>query len=36
MGKEMDFDFDNLEMGIEHKYETVMLLYAKGEYGEKG
>ncbi len=34
MGKEMDFDFDNLE--IENKIETTILLYAKGEFGEKG
>ncbi len=34
MGKKMDFDFDNLEM--EYKHETDILLYAKGEFGEKG
>lgn len=34
MGKEMDFDFDNLEM--EYEVETVILLYAEGEFGEKG
>lgn len=34
MGKEMDFDFDNLEM--EYKHETDILLYEKGEFGEKG
>lgn len=34
MGKEMDFDFDNLE--IENKVETSILLYAEGEFGEKG
>lgn len=36
MGKEIDFDFDNLEMDIEHKHETAILLYAEGEFGEKG
>lgn len=34
MGKEMDFEFDNLEM--EHQVETVVLLYEKGEFGEQG
>ena len=33
MKKEMDFDFDNLE--IENKVEASILLYA-GEFGEKG
>lgn len=36
MRKEIDFDFDNLEMDFEHKHETVILLYAEGEFGEKG
>lgn len=34
MGKEMDFDFDNLEM--EYEVETVILLYGQGEFGEQG
>lgn len=34
MGKDMDFDFDNLEM--EYEVETAILLYAEGEFGEKG
>lgn len=34
MSKEMDFDFDNLE--FENKVETAILLYAEGEFGEKG
>lgn len=34
MNKEMDFDFDNLEM--EHKVETAILLYEQGEFGEQG
>ena len=34
MGKEMDFDFDNLEM--EYEVENAILLYAEGEFGEKG
>lgn len=35
MGKEMDFDFDNWEMD-NYKCETAILLYAEGEFGEKG
>lgn len=34
MTKEMDFDFDNLEM--ENKAETAILLYEEGEFGEQG
>lgn len=34
MNKETDFDFDNLEM--EHKVETVILLYDQGEFGDDG
>lgn len=34
MGKEMDFDFDSLEM--EYEVETAILLYEKGEFGEQG
>lgn len=34
MIKEMDFDFDNLE--IEYEAETVILLYEEGEFGEQG
>lgn len=36
MKKEMDFDFDNLEIDFEHKHKTVILLYAEGEFGEQG
>ena len=35
MGKETDFDFDNFEMD-DYKYEAAILLYAEGEFGEKG
>jgi hypothetical protein len=34
MEKEMNFDFDNLE--VENEVKTVVLLYAEGEFGEKG
>lgn len=34
MKKEMDFDFDNLEM--EYEAETAILLYEEGEFGEQG
>lgn len=34
MKKEIDFDFDNLEMDGEA--ETAILLYEKGEFGEQG
>lgn len=36
MNKEMDFDFDNVDMIYKNVYDVAIYLYAKGEYGEKG
>lgn len=36
MGKEMNFDFDNLELETECEVQTSILLYDKGKFGGQG